>query len=154
MDMHTERQSFALWVHVVILACVAPGIAAGVAAPDPGAKWAILIPVSLVLLIYGMFTPMTVRVDSERLRVDFGVFGWPKWDFPIGEIQSAEAIEFSPLRDFGGWGIKGGKLGMCLNQRGDRGVKIAHAGRSYIIGSDDPDALAQALHTVGVSRGS
>ncbi len=94
MDMHTERQAFALWVHVVILACVAPGVLAGVAAPDPGAKWAILIPVSLVLLIYAMFTPMTVRVNSERLRVNFGVIGWPKWDFPIGEILTAAGLRW------------------------------------------------------------
>ncbi|MCD6362157.1 MAG: hypothetical protein J7M38_14965 [Armatimonadetes bacterium] len=152
MDMHTERQAFAAWVHLLLIVCVVLGIWVGLAAPNSAARWSILLSVGLVLVLYAMFTPMTVRVNSERLAVDFGFLGWPRWRFPIAEITSAEVLQFSPMRDFGGWGIKGGRLGMCLNQRGDRGVRIEFRGRRYVIGSDDPEALLQALHTAGVPR--
>lgn len=60
--------------------------------------------------------------------------------------------QFSPLRDFGGWGIRTGRNGTCLNQRGSRGVAFEFRGRRYIIGSDYPEALLSAMHTVGVPR--
>ena len=153
MDLHTERQSVAAWVHLVMIACVLPGTVAAILAEDPGARWTIAICVVIIVAVYGLFTPMTVRVDSERVAVDFGRFGWPRWRFPISEISSAETVEFAPLRDFGGWGIRRGKKGWCLNQRGSRGVRMDFAGRSYIIGSDDPEALLRAMQTAGVPRG-
>ncbi len=152
MHLHVERQHLASWVHFVLWFCVVTGVTAGVAAPAGAERWTILIPVSLVALIYVLLTPLTVRVNSECLEATFGLLGWPRWRFPVGEIIGARVIEFSPLRDFGGWGIKSGPLGMCLNQRGSRGVIFAHGDRSYVIGSDDPEALLQALHTVGVAR--
>lgn len=44
------------------------------------------------------------------------------------------------------------RKGMCLNQRGNRGVGFEFRGRRYIIGTDAPEALLAAMHTAGVPR--
>ena len=151
-ELHVERQFFHWAVHVIIIASVGVGGVVAALAPEPSARWAIAIAVLLCLAIYGVGSPMTVRVNSERVEVTFGHLGWPRWRFAIAEILQASVIEFSPLRDFGGWGIRTGRDGTCLNQRGDRGVAFEFRGRRYIIGSDHPEALLLAMHTVGVRR--
>ncbi len=147
--LHVERQQVAVWVHVVTALCVGGALVSVIATPSGQGRWWAIIPALLLLAVYGMVTPMTVRVDSAEMRVDFGHFGWPRWRFPIAEIGHARVVEFSPLRDYGGWGIRWGRDSMCLNQRGNRGVRFRFAGRDYVVGSDDPARLLAALRLVG-----
>ena len=147
-SLHTERQSAGWWVHVVVLVAVASSIAA-VVAPEGASLWWIAVPIVLALVIYGLFTPMTVQVSADAMEVRFGHFGWPRWVFPISEIRGARSVQFRPLRDFGGWGMRRGRDAYCLNERGDRGVRFAFFGRDYVVGSDDPQQLLSALRTAG-----
>ena len=64
--------------------------------------------------------------------------------------------DVSPLRDFGGWGIRYGGDRICINASGSKGVEftIRDAKRKYIIGSDDPEALVRAVQlALGIAPG-
>ena len=147
--LHTERQSASWWVHAAMLVAVGSSVAVVLPVPGNTSRWWIAVPIALPLVIYGLFTPMTVEVSAEAMVVRFGDFGWPRWVFPVAEISNARAVQFRPLRDFGGWGIRRGRDAYCLNQRGDRGVRFAFIGRDYVVGSDDPERLLAALRTAG-----
>jgi len=147
--LHVERQQVAAWVHVVVALCVGGSLVSMVAASPDGGRWWAVVPAALLVAIYGVFSPMTVRVESGEMTVDFGYFGRPRWRFPIAEIRDARVVEFSPLRQYGGWGIRAGRDSVCLNQRGNRGVRFGFLGRDYVIGSDDPARLLAALRTAG-----
>ncbi len=147
--LHVERQQVAAWVHVVVVLCVGGALVSVVATWSDEGHWWAVIPAAVIVAIYAMFSPMTVRVGVEEMRVDFGHLGWPRWRFPIADIRHARAVEFSPLRDYGGWGIRVGRDSMCLNQRGRRGVRFGFLGREYVVGSDDPARLLAALRTAG-----
>lgn len=162
--VHRERQWVGWWVHLIVMA-IAGGALAGVLGLDGEAQ----SPLILLLLapvfgaIYLLLIPMEVEVDSEQMRVHFGHLGWPRWSFELQRIEEAEAVEFSPLRDYGGWGIRmgGGMLSvgrersrgaeLCLNQRGRRGVRFRHGSRRYLVGSDDPEGLLAALRARGIA---
>jgi len=146
---HTERQQAAWWVHALVLACAGGSIVGTIATPADSSPWWIVVPTLLLIAIYGLFTPMTVEVSSEVMEVRFGRLGWPGWSFPVAEMEDARVVTFSPLRDFGGWGIRRGRDGFCLNERGTTGVRVVHAGSAYIIGSDAPEELLTALRTAG-----
>ncbi len=148
---HVERQTAGWWVHAVVLACAGGSIVGTIAAPTDSSRWWIVLPALLLIAIYGLFTPMTVEVSSEEMAVRFGRLGWPGWRFPVAEIEDARVVTFSPLRDFGGWGIRLGRDAFCLNERGDTGVRFVHAGRAYIIGSNAPEALLEALRIAGAN---
>ena len=150
---HTERQQAAWWVHAVVLACAVGSVAGAITAPADESRWWIVVPVLLLIGIYGLFTPMTVEVSSEEMAVRFGRFGWPGWSFLPAEIEEAQVVTFRPLRDFGGWGIRRGRDAHCLNERGNTGVRFVHAGRAYIIGSDAPEGLLAALRAAGADSG-
>ena len=67
------------------------------------------------------------------------------WYF-FDTIVKAEAVTYSPMRDYGGWGIRYGRLGKAYNVSGNRGVNITFTnGTKLLIGSMQPEALADAI---------
>ena len=51
-------------------------------------------------------------------------------------------MTYSPLAEYGGWGIKWGRSGLALNARGDRGVRLTLTdGRRVLVGSQRPEEL-------------
>lgn len=76
----------------------------------------------------------TIYVLSRLIRFD--------------EIASAEDIQYRPIRDYGGWGIRFGRNGMAYNMRGDRGVKLTLTnGKRVLIGSQRSGELATAINS-------
>jgi hypothetical protein len=62
------------------------------------------------------------------------------------DVSSARPVTYRPLRDYGGWGIRGFGGRMAYNARGDRGVLIElRGGATLLIGSQRPEELAQAI---------
>jgi hypothetical protein len=66
-----------------------------------------------------------------------------------GEIANAELMEFSPMADFGGYGIRFNKEMAAYYMRGNRGVKLTLLnGKKYLIGSDKPEELYAVMQAV------
>ena len=150
--VHRERQQVIWWVHLIVAIVLVGGILSMLGTVgDTRHPLLILALIAMVALIYGLLNPMTVVVGDEQMEVRFGQIGWPRWRFDLEQIEQARVVEFSPLVDYGGWGIRmrGGKL--CFNQRGDTGVQFVHASREYVVGSDDPERLLDALKARGVA---
>ena len=62
------------------------------------------------------------------------------------EIENVEAITYSPIKDYGGWGIRYRYKAKAYNVRGNKGVKVnLKNGRHILIGSQNHNALANAI---------
>ena len=98
------------------------------------------------ILVVGVLR-MTTEVTPTDLRVWFGWVPTYRRFVPLGSIRRVEVVEYRPLADYGGWGIRVGRDGVrVLNARGNRGVRIDLAdGTKLLIGSQRPEALAMAL---------
>ena len=133
--------------NIVILATGA------LAAPDAAlAKQPPLIVTLLVLPATGaafiaaftMAFRLRTRVEEDRL-----IFGFPlglRRTIPLDQIRSAEAVTYRPLRDFGGWGLRFGSMGMMYNARGDRAVRLhLKNGKVVFVGSQTPEELVRAI---------
>ena len=61
---------------------------------------------------------------------------------PFDSVEAVEPVEFSPLKDFGGWGVRWrGRLTAYII-RGNRGIKLAlHGRRAVVISSQQPENL-------------
>jgi hypothetical protein len=115
---------------------------------DAGLLAVALLVFAAMLGVLWLFRAMrlTVRLDEERLEVHF--FPLRRRVIPLADIVSAGARTYSPLGDYGGWGIRyGGKeKGWAYNVSGDRGVflELAGGGR-LLVGSQNADRFAAAL---------
>jgi hypothetical protein len=100
----------------------------------------------LNLFLIAAFSRMATELTPAEIRV---LFGWlPLFGevVPLRHILGCEAVTYRPLA-YGGWGPRGSwRGGGALNARGDRGVRLAlDNGKSLIIGSQRPEALAEAI---------
>ena len=120
-----ETQSFSPWLHVVS---------------------------ALVLVILAAVVTLrqSTAVTSDAVTVRFGFLYRTK--IPISEVRQAEAVEYRPVAEYGGWGIRGFGKKRALNARGNRGVLLTRTdGSTILIGSQKPRELLEALAMVGVA---
>ena len=152
-----EQQAFHWFVYAVVivgLACtvIATETAfrlAGVAA-DAGDMWWVHLWIVFPLAFAFNFLYMRTSVLGDELFVQFGyLFPVYRKRIPLKDILQARIVEYRPLREATGWGIRFGRFegAPCryLNCRGHRGVLVETQERPYIIGSQDPRQLHAAL---------
>ena len=141
--MYWEAQN-PLYLQVLIPVTAILLIASGVVS-FPAIPWLLPVFVLSVAILLACWGGLHVSVNRDYVRARLGVVGIPLLRIPLRDIAAIEAVSFNPLGDFGGWGIR-----YSLRKRmwgfyfyGTRGVQITtRAGKSYLIGSDDPERLA------------
>lgn len=103
----------------------------------------VVLGVALGFTISGGFR---VSVTPRGIRLRAGLAGWPLVRIGLDEVASAEVLSFSPLRDFGGYGIRVNREMRAYYLEGERGVKITTvAGRRVLVGSNSPERLAAVI---------
>jgi hypothetical protein len=103
----------------------------------------------LVVIVGAASLRMSTRVTSDAVTVRYGFLYASR--VPLSEIQRAEAVVYRPVRDYGGWGIRGFGRRRALNARGNLGVFIFRRdGSTLLVGSQRPHELLEALARAGV----
>ena len=119
-----------------------------------GLQWSTSMWASALLLAGGVFLAsfyggQRTRVDRAGGRIRYGLTGIRVLRSSLDNIVSAEVRSFSPLRDFGGYGIRRNRTTWGYFLRGDHGVGITTtSGRDILIGSDHPERLAAAVQAM------
>ena len=116
---------------------------------DPAPDWLVIV----LFFVFGIAFPawffllhlVTIVDDGgvdARFRPALG-----SASFAFDEIVSFEPVEYHPVKEFGGWGVRWGKnRSRALNVSGNLGVRIVNGeGRMFLIGSQTPDQLAAAI---------
>lgn len=113
----------------------------------PGVGWAVLlVPVSLHLL----FGRLTVRVTRTYVTATFGSLGLFRRRVPFADIERLEVVEYRPLIDFGGWGVRRRPGREAWTIRGNRALELELTdGTDLYLGSDTPERLLEELQIAG-----
>lgn len=144
----TETQAFATWVYGLLLLIAIPSLLSLVwaSAKAPNVRWLLPADAFGFALAFNLLCQRTTVTETE-LTVTFGaLLPLYRRRIALREIASAEAVTYSPLAEYGGWGIRGWGKNTALNARGNCGVRLTlRDGRRVLIGSQRPDELAAAL---------
>lgn len=93
---------------------------------------------------------LTISVFPDSVRIGYR----PIWKarIDLADVTNAEPVTYRPILEWGGWGIRwrpggaGGGGGWAYTLSGNKGVKLTlRSGHVRLLGSSDPDALAQAI---------
>ena len=99
----------------------------------------------IVLIALGIFTRLTVTVDDQMIKVQFGLRIIRK-AFRLNEIEAYRVVK-NPW--YYGWGIRFTPRGWLFNVSGFSAIELQMKnGKTYRIGTDDSDNLAAALNKV------
>ncbi|HZI66947.1 MAG TPA: hypothetical protein VFF17_10320 [Thermoanaerobaculia bacterium] len=123
--LYQETQSFSPWVVVLVIAVV-------------------------VLLGAVLLMRLTTTVTPDAVSIRYGVLYRTR--ISLSDVARAEAVEYSPIREYGGWGIRGSSRRRALNARGNQGVLLTRSdGTTLLVGSQHPRDLLDALARAGVA---
>ncbi len=115
---------------------------------NPTSNWLmwflwLLIGIGLPLLVYNL--KLIVEVSPDHISIRFVPF--VSRTILYKEIKRFQARSYNPVREYGGWGIKGwSRKRMAYNVSGNQGVELEfYTGQSLMIGSQKYEELAQAI---------
>lgn len=141
---------------VLSVLSVSTGLAiysAPAAAREGVAALAVLLAGLPALLIVALVWRMRVLVTDSELRITWGLMQLIRFRFDLTELRSYRAVAFSPVMDFGGWGVRRGRNGVgCYNTRGNRGVLLQFGDTRFVVGVDAPERLLEALELATAQR--
>jgi membrane protein YdbS with pleckstrin-like domain len=111
--------------------------------------WLSVLLAVIALGIISTYGGFRTQVTRDTVTIRMGLLGIKLLQLKMADIAGVEVHAFSPLRDFGGYGIRFNREMQAYYLQGDRGVKItARDGRKYLIGSDRPEHLAAIITSV------
>lgn len=138
-----------LWAVVVVAtAAVWVAFVAAAAGSDDDPLWVLAVLVVVVgvgLPVLFALARLTVTVRADGVEIRYRPF--VRRTITFDQVAAVEAVTYRPLREYGGWGIKGwSRRKIAYNVRGDRGARITLVdGRTVLLGSRRPDELAAAI---------
>ena len=84
---------------------------------DPEAQWTIIIPILVFLLLY--FIQLEWKFTESDFRYRFFPFIIKEKIIQYSDIQTISVMKINPLFEFGGWGLRRGKLGKAYTTDGN-----------------------------------
>jgi hypothetical protein len=91
----------------------------------------------LALLVFVLFSiQLTTQIDENGIHIKMFPFHLKTVSYPWSDLYSAEVVEYSPISEYGGWGLRISRKGKAFNVKGNKGIKIQTSdGRSRMIGT-------------------
>jgi hypothetical protein len=113
-------------------------------APD-WMMWLLWLGIGIGLPIFFNMMRLIVEVGPAGVRIRYAPILTRL--IPFTEISLVEARKYKPIREYGGWGIRGwSSKDVAYNVKGDQGVELTlFDGRKIMIGSQKSESLAKAI---------
>ena len=128
--------------YVIIVGIVAAMVGIGIILAKEGSNWIAIAVLVVLAVVLVLFHSLTVVINEEELIVQFG-HGPVRKRFKLNELESVQAIR---LPWYYGWGIRSTPQGMAFRVSGFDAVQIKLVtGKEYLIGTDVPQELEQAI---------
>ena len=104
---------------------------------------AITIPIVFGLL----YLRLDTRIDSHGITAYFKPFSFTKKSFAWKDISESYVREYDPLKEFGGWGLRGlGQRWKSYNIYGNMGIQIIKKdGTKFLLGTQRPKAAKEII---------
>jgi hypothetical protein len=140
--------------YVIIVGIVAAMVGIGIILAKEGSNWIAIAVLGVLAVVLVLFHSLTVVINEEELIVRFGPRTIRK-RFQLNEVESCQAVR---VAWYYGWGIRSTPQGMAFRVSGFDAVQVRlTTGKEYLIGTDVPQELEQAIrqaisHRQGLSQ--
>jgi hypothetical protein len=103
------------------------------------------------ILLFFVSLRLQTTITKDEIQVLFFPFHWKKRKYPFSTIKKMEVITYSPIGDYGGWGVRFSKNGKAFNVKGNKGLKLYFNNRKpLLIGTQKPEELQKCIQTINL----
>jgi hypothetical protein len=156
----TETQKFNKWWHYLlaglpfILMVIAfvlvqfEMVATKDGQKDP-ALFICLVTLCFIFLMWFVLLTLKTNIGKNGINANFRGIPFCKRTITWEEIQSISLITYSPLSDYGGWGVRYSMSGngWCYNVSGKDGIRIIYKnGKSFLIGTQQKEEAEKIIN--------
>ena len=86
------------------------------------------------------------RIDAMGVHFRMKPFHFKEQTIPWEDIDQIHVRKYSPILEYGGWGMRYGRNGKAFNVRGNYGIQIVKKnGKKVLIGTQRPEDAARQL---------
>ena len=102
---------------------------------------------SILPMVFLYILSLNVKISKSGIHYQFFPLHRKVYSIKLDEIDRFEEITYSPIRDYGGWGIRYSFKGKAYNVSGNKGVKIylKNSKKSILFGSQRSNEFASVL---------
>jgi len=108
-----------------------------------------------MVFIYGLIFSLKLktRIDETGIHFRFIPFHFKNKVIPWSTIEKGYIRSYEAISEYGGWGMKGGKLwrksnGVAYNVKGDVGLQLElKNGKKILIGTQRQEEMKRVLQT-------
>lgn len=150
---YTERTPWAGWVRAVMWGAVTLSCYPVLAGWDTDLAFVPRVVIVLGVVAFAaaielFLGGLTVNVQETGISMHLGKVPLVRRRVRFSEIESLEPVRYRPIREFGGWGVRGWGARKAWSARGDRAVALQLEGdRLLLIGSDHPQRLEERIRS-------
>jgi hypothetical protein len=110
--------------------------------------WTVAIGLGAITLTMALFSSLKLmtRIDSVGIHYRMKPFHFKVQTIPWEDIDQVHVRKYSPILEYGGWGMRYGRNGKAFNVRGNYGIQIVKkGGKKLLLGTQHPDDAARHL---------
>jgi hypothetical protein len=108
----------------------------------------LLVFISLLLILLRNIS-LTTQITAEGIACKLFPFHFSYRVFKWTEVSNCYVRKYSPIIDYGGWGIKYGLKGLAYNISGNFGIQLElKSGSKILIGTQKPDEVKKLLDEI------
>ena len=89
--------------------------------------------IAFLILLFVYLMQLRVSVNREGIYYQFFPFHLKVYHIKIAEIEKIQAVTYSPIKDYGGWGIRRVYKGTAYNIKGNKGVRVELKNGNHIL---------------------
>jgi hypothetical protein len=114
--------------------------------PKPTEGWENLVPILILLLVNALFLSLRLKtqINSNSLRFSFFPLLREK-SYSFDQIESLEVIEYNPLSNYGGWGIRFNFDSWAYTTGGNFGIMVNTKSKKFLLGTQKPEEAKKAI---------
>lgn len=150
MRIFTEEQAFRQWWLLAILGITLIGVSIPIinAYSNTGKVTSEFIGFGIVLLIIILFWVLRLhtKIDANGVSARFEPTGFFRREYSWREINQCYVRKYSPVNEYGGWGIRGGGTAKAYNVSGNMGIQIITKDqKKFLIGTVKPEEARKVI---------
>lgn len=153
MRIFKEKQSFNQWWLYVVVAITAVGwitlLSNKINKETNLPELVLYLFMTLLLILFcgGIFLlRLKTKIDPYGVTASFGPFPFFTKHFSWKEIKEIFVRQYSPIAEYGGWGIRSLGKAKAYNVSGNYGIQIVtRKGKKFLIGTNQPQVVEKVL---------